>query len=219
MRSAASRDSAPAARGTRRGSRSSSGRARSPTARRRRARSTSRFLVEHVEVLDDLRMLVHPLDRIGLQHELALDEEAAREHEDARDRQCGRDAVRQRSEPPRQPAKRALAEVAALGGRAVLADAENSQRADDAVEADRDHADDQQQPRTVAASGPWRSATPRTQRSRRTSRRAAQDRGCAVFLIDGRRSITTPSLDSRASDGVVDADAEHHRQPGDGDDP
>ena len=45
--------------------------------------------VEHVEVLDHLRMLVDPLGRVGLQHELALDEDAAREDDQARDHQRG----------------------------------------------------------------------------------------------------------------------------------
>ena len=97
--------------------------------------------VEHVEVLDDLRLLVDPLDRVGLQHELALDEDAAGEDEQARDRERRRDPVGQRPEPDDEPAERALAEVAALGRRLVLADAEDRERADDAVEADRRDAD------------------------------------------------------------------------------
>jgi len=34
--------------------------------------------VEDVQVLDDLRFLVDPLRRVGLQHELALDDDPAR---------------------------------------------------------------------------------------------------------------------------------------------
>ena len=63
--------------------------------------------VEHVQVLDHLRLLVDPLDRVGLQHELALDRETTRED---------RRGSRSRAEP--RPAVRAI-RARRRAGRAV----------------------------------------------------------------------------------------------------
>ena len=45
-----------------------------------------RLGLEAVEVLDHLRVLVHPLDRVGLEDELVLHDDAADEHGEARRR-------------------------------------------------------------------------------------------------------------------------------------
>ena len=60
--------------------------------------------IEHVQILDHLRLLVDPLDRVGLQHQLAFDRETACEDRDACDRERNGDGPR--GERPSQTTRR-----------------------------------------------------------------------------------------------------------------
>ena len=86
------------------------------------------LFVEHVQVLDHLRLLVDPLDRVGLERELALDEDPAGEDDEARDGEPDRRLRRDAAEPDHEAAERSGAEVLGLRGRLVLADPEDRER-------------------------------------------------------------------------------------------
>ncbi len=106
---------------------------------------TAGELLDLVDVLDGLAVLVDPLHRIGLQRELVLDDDPGHEDPDARDREQHGCPRRDAAEPDDQSAERTGAEVATLGGRLELADAEDGQREDDRADADRGDADREQE--------------------------------------------------------------------------
>ena len=173
------------------------------------------LLVEHVEVLDDLRLLVDPLDGVGLQHELVLDAMPADEDHDAGDREPDRGLAGQRRRATRRagpsgPSRKSLA----LRRRLVLADAEDRERADDAVDADRGDTDGEQQ-----AELPDHRHLGEAQRGEGEDRVEGDDeqRGPEVAgrLLDRVLGPVDDDLflDARVHlDRVVDADAEHHGQ-------
>ena len=176
--------------------------------------------LEGLDVLDDLRVLVDPLHRVGLELELVLDDDAADEDDQAGHGQDGRQPVGHRPEPDDQPAERALPEVLALGRGLVLADAQDGERHDDAAEADGGDADGEQQAEVAdhrhlgeaqGGEGEHRVEGDDQQGRAQVAGRLLDRVGLAVddhLLLDARVHL----------DRVVDADAEHHRQAGDGDD-
>ena len=125
--------------------------------------------------------------------------------------------LRQRAEPHREPSECSLAEVATLRRRAVFADAEGGERHDDRVDADHGDADGEEQTEVTdhrdlgeAQGEEGEDGVERDDEQRRAevARRLLDRMVGAVedhLLLDAGMQL----------DGVVDADAEHHRQAGD----
>ena len=173
------------------------------------------------EVLDDLRLLVDPLDRVGLQHELALDEDAAREDDQARDRERRRDAGRRAIRATRSGGR-----AGPRGSRVPFVGERYSRMP-------RIASVPMMLFRQIAAT-PMMSSSPNSRSIGTLAKRNAANAKIAS-------NVTTSSagprlravswigcvgpvdhdlfLDARVHlDRVVDADTEHHRQPGDRDD-
>ena len=141
----------------------------------------------------------------------------ADEDPDARDREQHGRPRRDAAEPDDQSAERTGAEVATLGGRLELADAEDGQREDDRADADRGDADREQQ--SEVADHRHLGEVERGEREDGVEGDDEQ-RGTEVAgrLLDRMLGAVDHHLFLDACvhlDRVVDPDAEHHREPRD----